>query len=186
MTSSKMTNVMISFRRYLKRRNYSQHTIKYYLSILKQYVLWLPVPLEQATAIVIDQYIDHLHSKRMAAASINLYLAIMRVFYSFLRHEEQIPLVNPVKPGRLLRAPKALPRYLKENEIEKLFAAINGKRDLAIFKLMLRCGLRVEEVAELTFAAIDLKRRRIMVFNGKGGKDRVVYMSDDAREALQG
>ena len=186
MTSSKMTNVMISFRRYLKRRNYSQHTIKYYLSILKQYVLWLPVPLEQATAIVIDQYIDHLHSKRMAAASINLYLAIIRVFYSFLRHEEQIPLVNPVKPGRLLRAPKALPRYLKENEIEKLFAAINGKRDLAIFKLMLRCGLRVEEDADLTFAAIDLKRRKIMVFNGKGGKDRVVYMSDDARDALQG
>jgi site-specific recombinase XerD len=180
-----MTNVMINFRRYLKRRNYSRHTVKYYLSVLKQYVLWLPIQLEQATSIEIDQYIDYLHEKRISAASINLYLAIIRVFYSFLRHEEQIRLSNPVKSGCRLRAPKTLPRYLKENEIEKLFEAIKGRRDVAIFKLMLRCGLRVEEVADLTFAAIDLKRRKIMVYHGKGDKDRVVYMSDDARDALQ-
>ena len=185
MTSANMTNVMINFRRYLKRRNYSRHTVKYYLSVLKQYVLWLPIQLEQATSIEIDQYIDYLHEKRISAASINLYLAIIRVFYSFLRHEEQIRLSNPVKSGCRLRAPKTLPRYLKENEIEKLFEAIKGRRDVAIFKLMLRCGLRVEEVADLTFAAIDLKRRRIMVYHGKGDKDRVVYMSDDARDALQ-
>jgi len=185
MTSANMTNVMINFRRYLKRRNYSQHTVKYYLSVLKQYVSWLPVPLEQATANEIGQYIDNLHEKRMGAASINLYLAIIRVFYSFLRHEEQIRLSNPVKSGCRLRAPKTLPRYLKENEIEKLFAAIKGRRDMAIFKLMLRCGLRVEEVANLTSAAIDLKRRKIIVYHGKGDKDRVVYMSDDARDALQ-
>jgi site-specific recombinase XerD len=185
MTSANMTNVMINFRRYLKRRNYSRHTVKYYLSVLKQYVVWLPVPLEQTTANEIGQYIDYLHEKRMGAASINLYLAIIRVFYSFLRHEEQIRLSNPVKSGCRLRAPKSLPRYLKDNEIEMLFAAIRGRRDIAIFKLMLRCGLRVEEVANLTLAAIDLKRRKIMVYHGKGDKDRVVYMSDDARDALQ-
>ena len=49
---------------------------------------------------------------------------------------------------------------------------------------MLRCGLRVEEVANLTLAALDLKRRRIIVYNGKGSKDRVVYISDDAHDAL--
>jgi site-specific recombinase XerC len=53
-----------------------------------------------------------------------------------------------------------------------------------MFKLMLRCGLRVEEVANLTMGAIDLKRRRIMVQQGKGGKDRVVYISSDALDAL--
>ena len=49
---------------------------------------------------------------------------------------------------------------------------------------MLRCGLRVEEVANLTLGAVDLKRRRILVRQGKGGKDRVVYISDDANDAL--
>jgi site-specific recombinase XerD len=53
-----------------------------------------------------------------------------------------------------------------------------------MFKLMLRCGLRVEEVANLTVGAIDFKQRKIMVLNGKGNKDRVVYISDDARYEL--
>ena len=48
---------------------------------------------------------------------------------------------------------------------------------------MLRCGLRVEEVANLTIGAIDVKRRKIIV-HGKGGKDRIVYVSDDAHDAL--
>jgi site-specific recombinase XerD len=53
-----------------------------------------------------------------------------------------------------------------------------------MFKLMLRCGLRVEEVANLTIDAIDYRRSRIFVHMGKGGKDRVVYISIDEAEAL--
>ena len=55
---------------------------------------------------------------------------------------------------------------------------------MAIFMLMLRCGLRVEEVANLTLNAIDYRRSQIMVRCGKGAKDRVVYISNDAAEAL--
>ena len=184
MTSLNMTNVMINFRRHLKRRNYSPHTVKYYLNVLKQYVVWLALPLEQATSAQIDQYIDHLHDKRMEASSINLYLAIIRVFYAYLKYDEKINVVNPVKSGNRLRVPKALPRFLREEDLARLFNAIKGKRDAAMFKLMLRCGLRVEEVAHLSMDAIDLKRRRIVVYHGKGLKDRVVYMSDDARDAI--
>lgn len=179
-----MTNVIINFRRHLKRRNYSPHTVKYYLNIVKQFVLWLDVAIEQATDKKIDAYIDYLHDKRMQPASINCYLAIIRVFYSYLKYEEQVKLTNPVKSGRRLRVPKPLPRPLREDQIDQFFDVIKSKRDWAMFRLMLRCGLRVEEVADLTLGAIDLKQRRIMVLNGKGGKDRVVYMSDDAAEAL--
>ena len=180
----KMTNVIINFRRYLKRRNYSPHTVKYYLNILKQFVIWLDVPIEQATDKKIDAYIDHLLDKRLQPASINCYLAIIRVFYSYLKYEEQIKLTNPVRAGNRLRVAKPLPRALREEHVEQLFSVIKSKRDEAMFRLMLRCGLRVEEVADLTLGAIDLKRRRIMVLNGKGRKDRVVYLSDDAAEGL--
>jgi site-specific recombinase XerD len=179
-----MTNVIINFRRYLKRRNYSHHTVKYYLNIIKQFVLWADVPIEQVTCEKIDNYIDYLHKKRMQPASINCYLAIIRVFYSYLRHEEKIKLSNPVKPGLRLRTPKPLPRCLMDQEVEQLFRAIKNKRDIAMFKLMLRCGLRVEEVSNLTLGAIDFKRQKIIVHHGKGRKDRVVYISDDARNAL--
>lgn len=179
-----MINVIVNFRRYLKRRNYSQHTIKYYLNILKQFVLWIDVPLEQVTYEKIGDYIDYLHNKRMGAASINLYLAVIRVFYSYLRYEEKIKLSNPVRNSCRLRVPKPLPRHLREEEVEYLFSVIKNKRDFAMFKLMLRCGLRVEEVSNLTLGAIDLKQRRIIVYHGKGSKDRVVYISDDAHNAL--
>ena len=179
-----MTNVIINFRRYLKRRNYSPHSVKYYLNILKHFVLWVDVPIEEVGAEKIEVYIDYLHHKRMKPASINCYVAIVRVFYQYLKYEEKIELKNPIKTGCRLRVPRPLPRFLREEEIERFFAVIRSKRDWALFRLMLRSGLRVEEVATLTVGAIDCKRRRIMVFNGKGGKDRVVYISDDAHDAL--
>jgi site-specific recombinase XerD len=179
-----MTHVIINFRRHLKRRNFSPHTVKYYLNIIKQYVIWLDVPLEQATVEKVDAYIDYLHRKRMHPASINLYLVIIRVFYDYLRYEERVDLTNPVKRNRRLRVPKSLPRSLRDQEVERLFGLIKGKRDIAMFKLMLRCGLRVEEVSNLSLGDIDLKRRKIIVQQGKGRKDRVVYISDDAHDAL--
>jgi site-specific recombinase XerD len=179
-----MTHVIINFRRHLKRRNFSPHTVKYYLNIIKQYVIWLDVPLEQAAVEKVDAYIDYLHRKRLHPASINLYLVIIRVFYDYLRYEEKVALTNPVKRNRRLRVPKPLPRSLRDQEVEKLFGVIEDKRDIAMFKLMLRCGLRVEEVSNLSLGDIDLRRRRIIVQQGKGGKGRVVYLSDDAHDAL--
>jgi site-specific recombinase XerD len=179
-----LTNVIINFRRYIKRRNYSAHTVKYYLSVIRQFVLWLDVPLEHAGVDKIEDYIDYLHQKRLQPASINLYLAIIRVFYDYLKYEEKIKLTNPVKTNCRLRVPKPLPRALREDQVDAFFEVIKTKRDWAMFRLMLRCGLRVEEVAHLSLGDIDLKQKRIMVIDGKGGKDRVVYISDDAADGL--
>ena len=77
-----------------------------------------------------------------------------------------------------------MPRYLKEEQIQRLFGVIKRPRDVAIFKLMLRCGLRVEEVANLSIDAIDFANRKILIHSGKGNKDRVVYISNDANSAL--
>ena len=180
----KMVNVIINYRRFIKHRDYSPHTVKYYMNVIKQFVIWLNVPLEQADVGKIEQYIDYLHQKRMQPASINLYLAIIRVFYNYLKYEEKIKLINPVAANCRLRVPKPLPRALREEQVDELFEVIKSKRDWAMFRLMLRCGLRVEEVASLSLGDIDLKQRRIMVIDGKGGKDRVVYISDDAADGL--
>jgi site-specific recombinase XerD len=179
-----LTNVIINFRRYIKRRNYSPHTVKYYLSVIKQFVLWLNVPLEQVNVDKIEDYIDYLHQRRMQPASINLYLAIIRVFYNYLKYEEKVKLLNPVKANCRLRVPRPLPRAMREDQVDRFFEVIKTRRDWAMFRLMLRCGLRVEEVANLSLGDIDLKQRRIMVVDGKGGKDRVVYISDDAADGL--
>jgi site-specific recombinase XerD len=155
----KMINVIVNFRRYLKRRNYSAHTVKYYLNVLKQFVIWLDVPLEQISVDKIEQYIDYLH-------------------------QEKVKIANPIKRSCRLRVPRPLPRAMREEQVDQFFDVIKTKRDWAMFRLMLRCGLRVEEVANLSLCDIDLKRRRILVVDGKGGKDRVVYISDDAADGL--
>ena len=180
----KMINVIVNFRRYIKRRNYSPHTVKYYLSVIRQFVLWLNVPLEQVNVDKIEDYIDYLHQKRMQPASINLYLAIIRVFYNYLKYEQKVNLLNPVKANCRLRVPRPLPRAMRQDQVDEFFEVIKTRRDWAMFRLMLRCGLRVEEVAHLSLGDIDIKQRRIMVVDGKGGKDRVVYISDDAVDGL--
>lgn len=179
-----LTNSIIDYRRYLKRRNLSAYTIRNYLNCLKQFLAWLKVPIELATHQEISRYIEWLQQKRKHPKTITCQLTALRNFYNFLHYEEGISVQNPVRTGCALRLPKPLPRYLKDEEVEKLFASVNKRRDKAMFMLMLRCGLRVAEVAALTIDAVEQKRKRLLVQNGKGGKDRIVYLSNDALSAL--
>ena len=179
-----LTNSIVNYRRYLKRRNYSPHTIKNYLHSLKEFVLWLDVPIEEVTAKKILQYIDSLRRRRLKPKTINCHLQRIRQFYYYLSRQEQLPLANPVKKGHGLRMPKPLPKALKEEALETLLGAVDNKRDRAMFMLMLRSGLRVEEVANLSLAAINVRLQSIIVYDPKWGKDRVAYVSNDALQVL--
>lgn len=174
---------LIRYRRALKRKNYSAHTVKSYLNILDQFVRWLTVPLSEVTRKEIGAYVDHLLRKRRTPKTITCHLQTIRLFFDYLMDEEGRSMVNPVTRISL-RLPKPLPRHLKDDQVRRLFDGITDLRDRAMFMLMLRCGLRVQEVAELTVDAVEYGRRQIFVFHGKGAKDRVVYMSEDARSAL--
>ncbi len=174
---------LVRYRRALKRKNYSAHTVKTYIHILDHFIRWLPVPLTEVTRKEIGAYVDHLLRKRRTPKTITCHLQTIRLFFDYLINDEGRSMVNPV--SRIsLRLPKPLPRHLKDDQVRRLFAVIRDPRDRAMFMLMLRCGLRVQEVAELTVDAVEYGRRQIFVFHGKGAKDRVVYMSDDARSAL--
>jgi site-specific recombinase XerD len=179
-----ITDAIINYRRFLKRRNYSKYTVRSYMNTLKHFVLWLDVPIEQVHHQKILAFIDHLLNKRLKPKTINCYLDSIRGFYDYLIHEEGIRITPPVKRGYALRLSRPLPRYLRDEQISKLFGVIDDRRDRAMFMLMLRCGLRVEEVAKIAPSALDLSRAQLFVHEGKGLKDRVVYLSDDTQKAL--
>ena len=179
-----ITDSIINYRRSLKRRNYSKYTIRNYMSTLRQFVIWLEVPIETVTHKKLMDFIDHLLRRRLKPKTINCYLDSIRGFYDYLIYDEQLQMQNPVKPGDALRMSKPLPRFLRDGQVRALFAQIDDPRDLAIFKLMLRCGLRVEEVAGLKLASVDLKRSQVLC-HGKGAKERMVYLSKDAYQALR-
>jgi site-specific recombinase XerD len=177
------TTELMRYRRALKRKNYSAHTVKNYMNILDHFLRGLTVPLSKVTPKEIGVYMDHLLRKRRTPKTITCHLQTIRLFFDYLMNEEGRKRVNPVTRISL-RLPKPLPRHLKDDQVSRLFAFITDRRDRAMFMLMLRCGLRVEEVAHLTVDAVEYPRRQILVSHGKGGKDRVVYMSEDARSAL--
>ncbi len=175
---------ILNYKKYLKRKNCSDHTVKNYLHRLKHFVEWLVVPLEKVTVVEIKCYIDFSLEKQLGAHSINCHLCSIRRFYDFLIDEEELQVKNPVKTGMALRVPHPLPRYIKDIDVEIFLKSVKKTRDKAIFMLMLRSGMRVEEVANLTLDAIDYQRSQILVLCGKGSKDRIVYISDDSAEAL--
>lgn len=168
----------------MRRKNYSPHTVKNYLHRLHRFLVWIAVPVESVTNQDVRRYIDFMLEKKLAPQTINGHLIAIRGFYSYLKDEEARSLVNPAVTGMALRLPRPLPRHLRDGDVGVFFKAVKKCRDVAMFMLMLRCGLRVEEVANLTLGAIDYRRNQIIVRGGKGAKDRVVYISNDAADAL--
>jgi site-specific recombinase XerD len=171
------------YRRFLKRRNFSPHTIKSYMNILSHFTAWLTVPLSETTRSDIGGYTDHLMRKKLTPKTVTCHLQTIRLFFDFLI-DEGMKMINPV--ARIsIRLPKPLPRHLKDRDVERLLSVVTGRRDKAMFMVMLRCGLRVEEVSRLTMNALELKRNRLFVAHGKGDKDRIVYISKDAKSAIE-
>jgi site-specific recombinase XerD len=171
------------YRRSLKRKNFAAHTVRTYMNVLAQFTRWLTIPLACVTRNEIGAYVDHLFQKRLSPKTVTCHLQTIRLLFDYLINEEGMALTNPVTKISI-RLPKPLPRHLKDDQVANLFSVITKARDRAMFMLMLRSGLRVEEVAHLTVDAVEYGRRELFVANGKGAKDRMVYLSDDACTAL--
>jgi site-specific recombinase XerD len=75
---------------------------------------------------------------------------------------------------------------VSHDDLDKFFAVIEDMRDRAMFTLMLRCGLRIGEVASLKLTDLYLDEARPrLVAHGKGSKERSVYLSAQAERALR-
>lgn len=85
--------------------------------------------------------------------------------------------------------PKRLPVTLTEEEQRALLAQPNpryptGERNRLLMRLMLDTGLRLAEATSLEWSHIDLVTARLLVQQGKGAKDRVLWLGDSLVEAL--
>lgn len=89
--------------------------------------------------------------------------------------------------------PDRLPRYFPEADIRRLEALVTQRLassdpiihlENVSFLLLAHSGLRVGECLDLCLADIDLEHRRLLIRQGKGMRDRVVYYSDSAARAL--
>jgi site-specific recombinase XerD len=172
------------FRAYLERRQFSAHTVASYTIDLRLFFAEIAVPLAQVSYREVDQFVEQQHQHGRAWATINRRLNALKHFFDFCL-DQQVVGGNPVKPSHFVRRGHPLPKALSQAHVQQLFGQIDHPMDRALFLVMLRCGLRVSEVAQLKLEQIDWEQQALHIVQGKGRKDRRVYMSPDAVASVQ-
>ncbi len=175
------------FVNWLRRRNPEARTWRDYAYDLKQFVAVVGDCAPQAlTFRDIDRFVAGQAARGFGPATLNRRLAAIMSLYTFLADDDP-QLTCPVLPHRhTVREPQRLPRPVPHEDLAKFFAVIADCRDRAMFVLMLRCGLRIAEVARLQLSDLYLEETAPrLVARGKGSKERSVYLSPQALRTLR-
>ena len=157
------------------------------------------VELQDLKRANILAFIDSLLDEKYALNTVNFYILSLRAFLVFLQ-QEGYSIPQALLQVKTLKTPDRLPKYLNEDEIIRLRDVIRAKTesrevnfgqhrlallDQALFYILWHGGLRLGEVEDLRMEDLDLPGRRLMVREGKGRKDRTIYLTNVALHALQ-
>jgi site-specific recombinase XerD len=143
-------------------------------------------------------YADHRLYLGYAVAGVNIELLSLHSFLVFLQ-DEGYAIPQSLLRISCLKQPDALPKYIPDEQIKLLRddfegrvaqASLSDRRrdallDRAMFYLLWQCGLRSGEVEELRLEDLDLGVRKITIRDGKGRKDRTVYVTSNTVHAVQ-
>jgi len=169
----------------------SQNTLSAYKNDLANLAFWLNEnnsDLRQASQINLQAFLAHRFTQGSKNRSAARLLSSMRRFYAWLLRERKIH----IDPVALIEAPKPeqhLPNTLTEQQVEALLNAPDlqdelGIRDKAMLEIIYATGLRVSELIGLEFSQVSIDPGVVRVM-GKGGKERLVPLGEEAIECLQ-
>ncbi len=187
------TQLATSLTRYLNSlsgRNLSGHTATAYRCDLLQFLAFLAEnditvdSPEKITRTHILDYLSHLASLGRSGVTRVRKLAAIREYCKFLIDEKSISL----SPAENIIRPKQERKqrvFLRVDEYMRLLnAAAGNSRDYAILQLFLQTGIRVSELVGLTLSDLDLDEGTMLI-NGKGNKQRTIYLEKKATQALR-
>src|SRR5450432_386732 len=164
----------------------ARHTLQSYANDLKRLQAWAlqsGKSLPDLTRPDLRKWIASLSREGLAPSSIARAVSATRGFFRFLMLDGHIK----THPAEDLATPQRfayLPKFLTEDEINRLFAApdistVDGMRDRAMIELMYAAGLRVSELISVKQADIDIHSGLVMC-HGKGSKERRVPIGKSA------
>jgi integrase/recombinase XerC len=141
-----------------------------------------------ADSYEVQGFIAELSAERAAPSSVNRRLSSIRGFYRWLvRFKRRVG--NPCDTLRNVKAPQGLPSVLWEDEMAN-FAELPEERkilwsarDKALIMVMYSAGLRISELVSLNMKIINSNMEGARIL-GKGGKERIVFFSVEARAAV--
>ena len=177
------------FKTYLGvEKNFSSHTLRAYCSDIVSFVIWLgETSCTDVNFEKLREYLHFIQRFEYQKTTIARKTASIRTFYKFLSREKYIdsnPAISLTAPKR----PKPLPKFLTPEEVEQILNNVKidtpaGYRNRVILELLWATGMRVSELSSLNLGDINLDENEIRVF-GKGAKERIVLMSDRAKNYL--
>ena len=121
--------------------------------------------------------------KNNSSRSINRRISCLRTFFKFLMRKNLIS-DNPIEDLESPALSKEIPKHLNLQESVLLLESVEGPnklRDFAILTIFLNCGLRLSELVNLNLSDV---RGEYVTINGKGNKQRSIYLNDSCREAI--
>jgi integrase/recombinase XerD len=141
--------------------------------------------IEKIERVDLEGFIEHEQDRGLRISTVRTRLACIIAFLHFLMAQEVIP-GSVLKRGIKLKLPDVLPRAMNPADVRKLLSAMDGIRDRALFLLLLRTGMRIGEALGLRLNDLDIKGRKVHLYEGeKNSMGRVVYLSDDALFAIK-
>ena len=168
-------------------RGAARNTLAAYQADLEDFSAFLGAGAAQASAGDLSAYLESLHASGRSARTAARRVSTLRQFFLF-QLREGMRADNPAQELATPRLPQSLPKNLSEAEIDRLFVAareikgIPGLKTLAGLEILYATGLRVTELISLPAAALATDAAMLMI-KGKGGRERIVPLSDAAKEA---
>ncbi|HOB35455.1 MAG: site-specific tyrosine recombinase XerD [Firmicutes bacterium] len=143
--------------------------------------------LQQVDRQSIMAYMEELHNRGRAAATVSRNLAAIRSFYSFLTQENLVA-ANPSAELESPKIPKRLPTVLTVAQITRLLEQPDirqpgGLRDKAMLELLYATGIRVSELVALDLPDVNLEMGFLRCV-GKGSKERIIPVGKTAVESV--
>ena len=141
--------------------------------------------IETMERVDLEGFIEHEQDRGLRISTVRTRLACVIAFLHFLMEQDIIP-GSLLKRGIKLKLPEVLPRAMHPADVRKLLWVIGDIRDRALFLLLLRTGMRIGEALGLRLNDLDIKGRKVDLYEGeKNSMGRVVYLSDDALFAIK-
>ena len=133
------------------------------------------------------EYLKYLYDRKINKNSISRKLSSIRGFYNYLL-KEQIIINNYFNNIPNPKKELYLPKYLKDEELDKIFSVCNmnnpiNERDTLIIELLYATGIRVSELVNIKIKDINREDKSIKVL-GKGDKERIVLYNNHTEKAL--
>jgi len=155
------------------------------ISAFLRYITKLGITrIDEIDADSFEAFIEHEQDRGLKPATLHLRLTSFYCFIRYLVDQGLLPQDRFERKIRI-RVPDALPRAMDPIDVKRLLAVIDDVRDRAMILVLLRTGLRIGELLQLTMDDVRLVENKILIWEGeKNATGRTVCLSQDARDAL--